>query len=97
MIHSFSASITLNKIKLSGENLINCKGFVNTILKCCAIAGNRSTTIESQCLQNGSWTPVELNCVPNQGNLLKGIFNKTVLWEMDLLGCTLCLHIFSSQ
>ena len=29
-------------------------------------AGNRSTTIESQCLQNGSWTPVELTCVPNE-------------------------------
>ena len=77
MIHLFSASHSIKS--LSGENLIKCKGFVNTILKCCAITGNRSTTIESQCLQNGSWTPVELNCVPNEGNFLKGIFNKTVM------------------
>lgn len=28
--------------------------------------GNRSHTVESYCLQNGSWTPVELNCVPNE-------------------------------
>ena len=40
--NTISASITLNK-KPSGENLIKCKGFVNTILKCCAITGNRST------------------------------------------------------
>ena len=75
---SFIFCLTLNK-KPSGENLIKCKGSVNTLFKCCAITGNRSTTIESQCLQNGSWTPVELNCVPNEGNLLKGIFNKTVM------------------
>lgn len=32
----------------------------------CCVVGNRSTTVESHCLQNGSWTPVELNCVPNE-------------------------------
>ena len=93
MIHLFSASHSIKS--LSGENLIKCKGFVNTLFKCCAIAGNRSTTIESQCLQNGSWTPVELNCVPNEGNLLKGTFKKKKpLWDMDLSGCTLCLQFF---
>ena len=76
----FIFCLTLNK-KPSGENLNKCKGSVNTLLKCCAITGNRSTTIESHCLQNGSWTPVDLNCVPNQGNLLKIIVNKTVMGQ----------------
>ena len=37
-----------------------------SILTLLRFVGNRSTTIESQCLQNGSWTPVNLNCVPNE-------------------------------
>ena len=37
-----------------------------SILTFLRFVGNRSTTIESQCLQNGSWTPVNLNCVPNE-------------------------------
>ena len=29
-------------------------------------SANRTLLVESQCLQNGSWTPVDFTCVPNE-------------------------------
>ena len=35
----------------------------------CIFTANRTLIVESNCLQNGSWTPVEFNCVPNEDQI----------------------------
>ena len=53
------------------SNFFNIQIFQNeeSIYVLCIFTANRTLIVESNCLQNGSWTPVEFNCVPNEDQI----------------------------